>query len=95
MDEPKKTPPLRVPKPIPLTFDVQELTGKILIRKGELFSPRLLQKLSRATPSPRDNVLLRDHPVFGKDLFEAINKIPFHHLFNRNPCPDYRRQEEC
>ncbi|OGP50299.1 MAG: hypothetical protein A2Y79_00985 [Deltaproteobacteria bacterium RBG_13_43_22] len=76
--------PLRVPKPTPLAYDVHDLNGKFLVKQGELFSTRLLQKMSRMAPPPNKKIRMRDHAVFGKDLLQAINKIPFHPLFSQN-----------
>jgi HD-GYP domain-containing protein (c-di-GMP phosphodiesterase class II) len=81
VEQKKKNVLLEIPKPFPLTYDVQDLKGNILVRKGEPFSTRLLQKLHRSAPVPNRNILLREHAVFGEDLIQAIQAIPFSFLF--------------
>jgi hypothetical protein len=74
---------LAVPKAIPLAYDIQDLNGNLLVQKGEIFSIRLLQKIHQTAPVPGRNVLMREHAVFGADLLQAIQAIPFHPLFQQ------------
>ncbi|MEW6185567.1 MAG: HD domain-containing phosphohydrolase [Thermodesulfobacteriota bacterium] len=72
--------PLRVLRSIPLSYDIPDLEGEVLIRRGKSFSNRLLKNIARRAGPSGKTVLLRDHPLFGKDLLHAIKEIPFYSL---------------
>lgn len=79
--------PLPVPGAFPLSMDIMDLKGNVLVPRGEPFSKGLLKKIDRRSAPSTKTVLLRDHAVFGKDLLQSISEIPFHSLFVQKSSP--------
>ena len=72
-----------VPREIPLSHEVRDLDGTVIVQKGELFSSQLLRKISRGAPRAKPFLPMKDFSTLWQDINHAFNEFPLKHLFRR------------
>lgn len=70
-----------VPREIPLSYEIQDLDGAVIVQKGEIFSNQLLRKISQGAPRAKPFLPMRDFLTLWQDINQTFNEFPLKDLF--------------
>jgi HD-GYP domain-containing protein (c-di-GMP phosphodiesterase class II) len=79
--ESKQKTSLSVPQEIPLPCDIQDLSGEVIVQRGELFSSQLLRKIAQGGPRAKPALSMRDFSTLWQDINHVFNEFPLKDLF--------------